>query len=565
MTKELNLFVGDTTSDTKTTKAEPTAETNSKEGKSLFDNLLSNIDEEVSTQEESVQTKKENISQKVKSENKNVTVNTSSNNKTNEVKIDNASKIVNTPKAENQTMSLLDRMMLEANEEIKSDVSKTTEVKVANNIVKTSNPVINTKNQEIITEKNVPEIAVSKDEKPLDNKTIERKVKPENLNQIKKLGQSKEVEQDSIQKVQSKSFFDSLLEDVEVSADENQNSTKDSKAKVDVNSKVASQLTTNIDLDENINKVVETPINKDEVKKDLKTTQVAKEQKTVTSPIQTEIKDNNIIKEVKTINTPLESEIVQDKSKQQDNIKTSVKTDIEKVVEVKQPIDKTIQKVDVVKDIEVKQTIPEKKNAEIVQKSETTKTVKEVIVKLDNNINEEIIVAQKDIDTKKVNKDEIVTNKVFDKTVVKNENVASQLAKISDTQVDAKVNVSKEDIEKLDPKIEKEVEKPLKNNIEKIDNTLNTKNKSSLLDKLIEESKNIIKNDSKEIAKVEVGKINEPIKQSVNPLVSNIYLSSQKENINKAAIAKVSIGKDMVNNATGIKDIEKSAEFLDLG
>ena len=601
MTKELNLFVSETTNDTKLNKTTSGEDANVKNGKSLFDNLLSDINEEETTSKESSQSKVKtpssqnkteiktpltptnlNVENKAEKENINKFLNKETvNNKTvnNEEKINKDIKTV-IPKIENKTMSLLDRMMLEANEKITIDDGK-----IDTNIVK---PIKNDNNI-----KTTPEVIVNEEDNAkdiIDGKKVEKSNKTNNSkNEIIEQNNNKPVE---------KSFFDSLLDDSNKPIDE----TIESKPVKAENKIETNRLKTLATLNPNLvdrSQVISQ--SSEEVTADFKNNTLKENLKGEVNNKQIVVPQNETTKQTIT-KTPEKAEVIPDTTKQTitktpekaevipDTTKQTITKTPEKAEVIpdttKQTITKTPEKAEVIPDT-TKQTItktPEK--AEVIPdttKQTITKTPEKAEVlqeltsysnKIETNIKDEAVITQKETEITKVVKSEVQTVKTVEKTIVKNENVANELAKISSTDIETKVNISKEEISKLDNKQDDNV-KPdsIKPENIKSENTNNPKpsiNEKSLLDRLVEESKILSQSSNKDELKSELNKSNElinkqPSEKNFNPLVTNMYLSAQQNSINKAAIVKVAVGKDMANNATNVKDIEKSAEFLDLG
>ncbi|WP_419769160.1 MAG: flagellar hook-length control protein FliK [Candidatus Marinarcus sp.] len=133
-----------------------------------------------------------------------------------------------------------------------------------------------------------------------------------------------------------------------------------------------------------------------------------------------------------------------------------------------------------------------------------------------------------------------------------NTKVAEELAKIGSQSDTKPLNVSKESLEKLKPETTKTVE--------------NKQESKSLLDNLIAQSKVTIKEDEES---AEVQKSTNPLaqstKSSTDPVLTNIYLTSQQKSINESSMLQNSVGKQMALDATSVDDIQKSADFLDLG
>jgi len=583
MTQELNLFTNETTSDTKTNKVNST-DSSPKEGKSLFDNLLSDIEKQNTTTKqpagnnENETTLKSNVNvnengTSLKQADQSQEINPAKTestkekkaqeNKTNPYsKVPNDNKEITkedkpvTVKVETKTMSLLDRMMLEANETIVKD-----------EITKETNVLKSTQKGDITPKTNL-EVVVNEEDKSKfvkDNKVID----PVTANKTKPAEQNNTPDE--------KSFFDSLLEDVEISNEETLN-TKQTKTDTKIDNKIdTNALKTQAVLNPEL-------VNQTEVKiSDTKETKKADntENKILEKNPNIEVKTqqpaeklNNITKQQVNISPEKRQEIA-NTAKQQVDI-TPEKTDVVNIA--KQPVDSATARTEVLPNTTKQQVAETSVKTEVVKQTvkqqvpidnSKAEVEKNSIKKTDNPIKEEILVSNKESDVKKEVSNEVQTTKNHEKTVVKNVNVANELAKITNTDIETKVNISKEDITKLDDKTDDEV-KSTNIKPEKIDNTRTAKNEKSLMDRLVEESKNLAKFGNTDEIKSNIGKTNETamkqtIDKNINPLMTNIYLSTQQGNINNAAIAKVSIGKNIASNAVNVKDVEKSAEFLELG
>lgn len=132
--------------------------------------------------------------------------------------------------------------------------------------------------------------------------------------------------------------------------------------------------------------------------------------------------------------------------------------------------------------------------------------------------------------------------------VVKNEKVAKELAKIDNSleTTEEKVNISKQKLESLVQDNKKE--QPVNNKNQK-------EQPKSLLDKLIEDPKKS-ETKSSEILK-------EP-KTAKDPLLTNIYISSQRKSADIASMQNATIAKEIAKNAKNVDDLKQSAKMLDL-
>ncbi len=568
MTKELNLSVNDT-SEITTDKTASSQKSTPKEGKSLFDNLLSNISEKDTSAEKTNQTdtskktvltsdaKKDISSNAVKS----TLINNTPESKTQKEQTSNnsiqtkADTTVTPVKVENKTLSLMDRMLLESAQKVtlptqdELTMVKNQTPKVLDNVV--SNKTNETTDLLGKTEKKTDENTKTDIKTVGDKKSEISKKEPINTDDVENMKNSN-----------SKSLLDMLLKDISTQIkDVTPPTIENTSEKIDKSDSVkGSETKTSDPLISKLQTLIteESPL-KTEIAHSEKNIQTAEK----TSPISLSETKLNVLPKIDINNTTKESELIK-------TVETKpVETILSKEVQKSEPnLHKNNSEVTQLK---MESTVV-KENTEVIsnelktvkpEKSLMDQLLEESKTSIKNN-NDKVVEAkistEKNIDTKGMIKDTVSSEtKVSEPTIVKNEKVASELAKIQSSQVESNVNISKDDIKKLD-----EANKPEKTEVPKAE-----KPERSLLDKLVEESKDLLKNKTQE-TKVEVGKASETnIKQqsekNINPLMTNIYLSSQKSTLNEAAIVKVSTGKNMAAQATNVKDVEKSANFLNLG
>ncbi len=568
MTKELNLSVNDT-SEITTDKTASSQKSTPKEGKSLFDNLLSNISEKDTSAEKTNQTdtskktvltsdaKKDISSNAVKS----TLINNTPESKTQKEQTANTANQIKSEtsvgpvKVENKTLSLMDRMLLESAQKVtlptqdELTMVKNQTPKVLDNVV--SNKTNETTDLLGKTEKKTDENTKTDIKTVGDKKSEISKKEPINTDDVENMKNSN-----------SKSLLDMLLKDISTQIkDVTPPTIENTSEKIDKSDSVkGSETKTSDPLISKLQTLIteESPL-KTEIAHSEKNIQTAEK----TSPISLSETKLNVLPKIDINNTTKESELIK-------TVETKpVETILSKEVQKSEPnLHKNNSEVTQLK---MESTVV-KENTEVIsnelktvkpEKSLMDQLLEESKTSIKNN-NDKVVEAkistEKNIDTKGMIKDTVSSEtKVSEPTIVKNEKVASELAKIQSSQVESNVNISKDDIKKLD-----EANKPEKTEVPKAE-----KPERSLLDKLVEESKDLLKNKTQE-TKVEVGKASETnIKQqsekNINPLMTNIYLSSQKSTLNEAAIVKVSTGKNMAAQATNVKDVEKSANFLNLG
>mgnify|MGYP000139954110 CR=1 FL=1 len=585
MTKVLNLSANDT-SEITTDKIENSQKSAPKEGKSLFDNLLTNISEKDTANEKTsnVNTTKEmtltSDEKKVINSNshKSTVINNQVENKTQKVQASNnltETKSETTPlavKSENKTLSLMDRMLLESAKKTILPVESENEIVTVKN---QNGKVVDTVTNDKIDKSIDPS---TKTEQQIDKNTkTDIKTTVGNKDEVSKTEINKTDNLENVKNSDSKSLLDILLKDissqikdvptatVEDSLDQTDNSktvkSDDIKNSEPLISKLQTLVTEEVPLKTEIphtEKII--PSSEKKLPESLNETKL------------------NVLPKININNENIESVLT--KNNEAKPLETIASKDVLKgVVNLNQNNNEVVKpnpEVTVVKEnsevitreLKTEQPVMPEQSVKLEQTLKPEKSLMDQLLEeskasLKNN-NEKIIDSktniEKNLDIKHMSKDELLTSqKVSEPIIVKNDKVANELAKISNSQIESNINISKNDILKLD-----EAGKPLKTEVPKTE-----KPEKSLLDKLVDESKNILKSKSQEIA-VEPVKINETnIKQhsekNINPLMTNIYLSSQKSSLNEAAIVKVATGKNMAANATNVKDVEKSANFLNLG
>lgn len=559
MTKELNLFLGETKEPaTNKTKTETKTE---KTGSSLFDNILSNIKEEkgveknntvntenrnnqIPTSKVETETKTNTVENKMNVPNNVETKNSTTKADTNNEDIKTNQNINNNAvKNEKSSMSLLDRMMIEANSKINSNDNekvKTTPEKIVDSNLTQLDEKMNEKVQK--TQK------INSENGQLETNTKKEKIdKTEENKNIKNANTSNNTNNE-------KSLFDTILSEAKNTDIKNtettltqttktvDNETHDlsKKENLKAENKSNSANISNEQTVQNTESIVKNTQNVDVETKEKQNNDMLKEN---IKP-QTLQKDNvnsDISKEFKIDNT-----VYLDENKNSESIVEKNRTAVDVTQNKKENI--TVESIN--DNFKTEVTL----KTEVTQKAET---VQKAVIKQDVP-KENVTVSKKETEVIKIINDEIQTTKTVESSVIKNEKVANELSKITKTEIETKVNISKDEIEKL----------PEQSKSEKSEN--NDRKEKSLLDRLVEESKQLAKNTNKEVIKADIPKTNESslkqnIEKNINPFVTNMYLSSQKNSLNEASIVKVSTGKKMASEASSVNDIEKSAKFLDLG
>ena len=314
----------------------------------------------------------------------------------------------------------------------------------------------------------------------------------------------------------------------------------------------------NISLDSNTKKVVadqkeileniKTPqtIKTNENKETIESSEQKAEQKIeLKSDLKNEVKINEI---TNTTNNPISnSNVSQVKNETvEENIVVNEKTS-----QVSNSLNNTDELVLDNKKIETKNNKSEIKVNEVENlKNETTSTTssitKEVVLKETNqNSLLDNTKAKQETQTLEVKKQ---TTSTLEEPI---ENKNSKLAKDLDalntnTLKNEKVNITKDEIEALSVKQKDEPK--------------------SLMDSLIEKSKNVKNQTTLNENETTIVKNTDNANKEVNSksVISNIYLSSQQNNINNSALANKAQAINAVKDATTIEEIEVNAKKLDL-
>ncbi|RXJ56268.1 flagellar hook-length control protein FliK [Candidatus Marinarcus aquaticus] len=128
---------------------------------------------------------------------------------------------------------------------------------------------------------------------------------------------------------------------------------------------------------------------------------------------------------------------------------------------------------------------------------------------------------------------------------IKNEKVAQELAKLNSAEEPVKVAVIKDDAKVVEAKAENK----------------------SLLDRLIDQTKQNIQKTQENTQQTHNNSVNKEAtpKGSSDSLINNIYLTSQQSALNKASLENAYNAKKVLTEGTSVKDVQKSAQMLDLG
>ncbi len=555
MTKELNLFTSET-NETNISKTTSVDGNKPKDGSSLFDSLLSKVKPESSdsteikpqvqnnTNKQSAPIEEQTI--KIEAPTKNISKvnvdnqNEKSSNTDKTIKTDTL-KEISVEKDSAKNLSFLDRMLIES----KNSITNTKESANPNNKVSldTEDNVIQTEKQ---TDKTVLKILNTNPSEDKDTTSTE------NLSKEKTSEVKVKVLDESIEK---KSLFDTLLKETLPPKDESLEVTK--KVSEDSNASLSKlNETTKVDT---TTPPVQTQL------RDTKSAIIKESNEKVNTNKEKIVSTENIKinRQTHKIDETFNKDNIRDTSivPQSKNLRSENENLITKNEEIKvEKIDGQSVKKDLNTKSDITQNITTPKDQFVNNELQTPKKVEvdKSVIKQEIVKNSDTVTNVKEIEVKKVVNNEVQTTKVVENVTVKNETVAKELAKISNTVTDEKVNISKNEINKTEVNVKTNKSEPIQTQ----------KSEKSLLDKLLDQSKNFINNSKETFDKEEVKtniNLKQNIEKSINPLVANMYLSSQKSNIKEAALVKVSTGKNIANNATNVKDVEKSAQFLGLG
>ncbi len=392
----------------------------------------------------------------------------------------------------------------------------------------------------------------------LDRMIIEAKKDVKTLNSEKNPSVSKEPKDNNISRhekesngeaTKSSSLLDKMISQAKtvISSEVEKNDTKiDDKKNID---KEIITKNPDVKLEKNIKNESTPPILKEEtkesnLKKDIKsndTIESKEDSKKVKKDV-VELKDTEVRSENKSGKVVLETKVdIQD---------AEVKITTE-------PNEKVLKKENIT-NVEVKKVINKlnndntKSSVNIEEKNITnvdTKKIEEKNVEVKESLN---IKDSKKLDTNLTedSKTEKILNNNQDKAINKNivDSSTKNLAKLEPEAIvkdEQRINIDKKDLLK---------ETPRENN---------TVNNKSLMDRLLDNAKtNTI--SSKEMP------LNNPLQEQSNSLkttdvVTNIFLSNQKNSIYNQMLSTKEEGKKVVKEGKSVDDVKKGAEILDLG
>lgn len=597
-----------------------------KEGFSLFDSLLSeasseNIAKSGNSKEEvnnksNENTEKNSISLNTTTEEKTETKTANTIENKVENKVENKSEKVQTEvqtssvKTDSSSLSLLDRMLLEAQKSISNEAtaeeitsnplnSSTKEIPSSNEILNNiknrqtpqENSVSKEENSSLPIEENSKNITSEKTQDTTtlnNNNEIENKV--ENSNG--KINNDFKKELNNEQKVENKveNKTEDLVEDKKIEKPNLDTAiTKNSQLNQENNIEViTTENSSQISTDDTLGMVEDS---KDNIKNN-ESVQVSKE-----------IKNSEVIIENKSINTTATLDIDTSKNETQKLViqPTQDKTSIQKpIVETSNLNEKILKENEtstvlnsstpldkaelVVEDNNTKETLTNKEKATL-DKELSTKVVNEAV--LSKPAQEEVSVKTDVVKEVKTQENLATETKVIDKKIENNEleikaveekkniNNESTISKNTATSVESTI----------DETLSSTKNEKVANELAKIDNTTASENKKvqigtqelkdtsleneqpvskkTLIEKLVEED-NSLKKEEIIQTKVETKTEEKAVLNTKNDLLTNIYLSSQKNSITNQAIIAQHEGVKIAKEANNIEDIKKSAKILEL-
>lgn len=569
MTKDIDFLSLDKSTDSKNINTNTNATTSKKDGLSLFDSLIVNnqknkaSEEKVDSKENKSNTNintdvdKKDISKELNNKKETTTLESDVKKETKSADLNPNKKLEvdikekNTSESKEQTpnkissTSLLDRMILEANKKVKtintdelvSDEKKSSP-KV--NPIDSKETINNTNRKEVsLLDKIIGQAkTVSSDEvkseQKTDGKIIDNKnIKPDNLDTEKSTDNKNTLISDK---------KEDITKNKNVSPSETKEDIKKNENLLPSDTKKDKEITTDKKVEVNENKISVDLEDKKEIKKE---TSDIKDKE-----IKVENKIEKLVSEPKIDNQNLE---LNNKDSKNTEIKDSIK-DI-----------KTVIKNDIESNI-----TPDKKD---IKNTETNKIVDEVKINknTDNSLNIEKKLEQKEVTNAKdikntdlnlkenVKADKLVTTNEVEKSLNQNskvdlstnENSTKKLSNLDSEAIvkdNQRVNVDKKDLLTETPK----------ENLKE-----NTSNSKSLMERLLDNAKNNTLSPKETVS-------NEPLKEQTstsksNDVVTNIFLSNQKNSIYNQMLSTKKEGTKIVKDGTNIEDVKKGAEILDLG
>ena len=528
MTKQVDILSGDTKS---IEKKSTTNTSTKKEGASFFDSMLSSAKAKSSETpveqkalKKSIKNTESKVSEKATNNQDAISSKKEKSEDTVEVKKTNNKQSSNpevkqevTAVSSQKEVSLLDRMLMEANNVLK-DPKK--EIKVAVKSDAAENKMNKKGDAEIVkSEKGLSELKQSiinvKDTEKEDTKKID--IKSEQKESViveKETANTKELI--SINKTEKNSTKNNQKEETKIPSD-----SKDIKPQ---------------------------PLEIKESASDIKIEVIEKMQETkkedTLNNVKSEKKEEINKNEVQSV-IPKESNIdKKDSFKDQSNINVKIEKKDTKEMGTSEPIKD-------VKEEKVEISITQKsKNLENSTKNNESKIVEN---KQNDNLTNIKTTEDKALKSEGDNKDlkniKAPVSADNKETIIrqdeptKNKKLASELAQLKTQPGETNINVSKQSLVEDEPE---------------------SKTKESLLDKLINETKKTIPTD-----KVQNTSVNNPTaqlnKEPNNDILANIYLSQRNKKVEEKSLEVHNKGKEQALKAKSVEDVKSSAKTLELG
>lgn len=541
MTKQVDVLLGESKGIEK--KSTATQSSTKKEGASFFDTMLadakvktstnastSSASKETTAKTTSVdnQAKKENKTEKTQQSKSVDTSSTQQDEKNTNVKNSSVSKEENTSNTSQEqktesktpsTSSLLDRMVVQAKQEIptqKSKVVKKEDVLEENKETKKASKQDNKASEEIKNNKkeavasktiaNNPQTQVNSVEENESNEKNEAVIKATSTDESSKVD-LKKIEQTQKQEQKESSVVKQAVSSTE---DESAQEQKDKKTVSNQNNSSIKQEV--IEAKASVQEELEN------VKQSLSQEQKNISQKSDSKEIKESVKEAGVTKSETSLKTALSNQTPVENEK---NSTITQKTVVNEKTKAKQ-VGQSNTEATLAKELPSDQ-----------QESKLAQTSDKKVVSQSNET-----ATQQDSKVLNESKNTAVEN-------VKNQKVANELSKLNQNERSSdEVKVSKEQLlnsENKEPK----------------------KEKLSLLDKLINETKAKIANDSEaSSSKEELAKNSKPLN---NDIITNIYLSSRNKKSEEKSLETLHKGKNEALNAKNVADVQQSAKTLDLG
>ncbi len=578
MTKEID-FLSLSKTDTNSSSGTKSNGTEKKEGLSLFDSLLASSKEETQTKDTNVSDEKskqntdlskQTTTTDTNNKNKQVQTKDEDLNNTQENKVsqnkssekeDSKKEVNNLPKdSKEQNLepktkdissnnSLLDRMVLEANQKTKSKNLYTAQTK--ENIVEKVDSKEQTasfeetieKEQKNLKTSDKTNIETSKENEKVSTKEVVLEEKDEQTkNKTTKDNKPDSSLLDKLITKAKEEISSKTLENIDEPKTEKQNTSSTLKDEIVVEKQNLSSSTPEVET-EKTSSLLDKLVN--EAKKEIKTNtkNVEENSSKTVGTTQTQVEIN--FDELEKTDSKIEEKDTKTKLETENKVKTTENIQLE---------DESLSDT---KKVEKDITLTKKENTETVVSKEDTKV---------NNSNKEEIKAEIN-NAKVVNKVSEETDSSVEKNTTQQSTTTSQTSsgttqnKLSGLEKEAlntkdeTVNLKKDDIAKLNESSNKE---------ENVKVESSKQESKSLMDRLFDNAKAqtiSAKNPNLEESDfTKQGTLN----KNNNDIATNIYLSSQKNSIYNQMLSNKTEGVKTVKDGTSIEDVKKGADILNL-